>query len=51
MKCNICGEKIDRWDGCNDKFHKGDVIFCCTDGFDEHKCGECYIPAEEGEVE
>lgn len=51
MKCNICEEKVDRCDECNKKFHKGDCIFCGTDGFDEHRCNECYCPAEEGEVE
>ena len=51
MNCSVCGEKITICDECGDKFHKGDKVFCCSDDFDKHKCTECHVPVEEGEVE
>jgi hypothetical protein len=51
MKCSICDEEIDHCDECGKDFKKGESIFCCTHDFDKHKCSDCYIPEEEGEVQ
>lgn len=48
MKCNICDEKIERCDDCQDEFSKGDSVFCSSELGREHVCVNC--SAEEGEV-
>lgn len=50
MECSICEEKIENCDECGIEFKKKDIVFCDDEDFDKHKCSQCYVPAEEGEV-
>lgn len=51
MNCNICDREIECCDECGKDFVIGDNVFCCVEDFDKHKCINCFVPVEEGEVE
>lgn len=45
MKCSVCGIKVTTCDECSNRFKKGYIVFCNTDGFDKHECKDCYVEA------